>query len=86
MSAKIIDISGKILDENLKRDLNILMHDVHTAKLEMERWQNLVALLYTNLNQAMEVCGAIYHRDETLEVEITDDTITVQEVGKCDLH
>ena len=86
MSAKIIDISGKILDENLKRDLNILMHDVHTAKQEMERWKRTVALLYTNLSQAMELCGAIYHRDEALEVEVTDDRIEVREVGPCDLH
>lgn len=86
MGAKIIDISGKILDENLKRDLSILMHDVHTAKQEMERWQRTVSLLYNNLIQAMEVCEVVYHRDETLEVQLTDDHIEVREVEGCDLH
>ena len=86
MGAKIIDVSGKILDENLKRDLNILMHDVFTAKEELERWQQTVSLLYSNLTQAMEVCGVIYHRDETLEVQLHDDRIVVREVEGCDLH
>ena len=62
------------------------MHDVHTAKQELDRWKQTVSLLYSNLAGAMEVCGVIYHRDETLEVQLTDDQIVVRELDGCDLH
>lgn len=86
MTAKIIDISGQILDENLKRDLTILMHDVFTAKQELERWQKTVSILNSNLANAMQICGLVYHQNETLEVQLNEDGVEVREVKGCGLH
>tara|TARA_B100001094_G_C17408310_1_gene428932 strand:- start:102 stop:362 length:261 start_codon:yes stop_codon:yes gene_type:complete len=86
MSAKIIDISGKLLDENLKRDLSIIMHDVHEAEKQLEKWEKLNNTLYGFLYEAMKQCAIEYHSDGELEVVIDNTDIEVREVKKCDLH
>ena len=86
MGAKIIDISGQLLDENLKRDLSIIMNDVHEAEKQLEKWENLNQVLYGMLFEAMKQCAIVYHSDGNLEVVIDDDGIEVREVKKCDLH
>lgn len=86
MGAKIIDISGQLLDENLKRDLSIIMNDVHEAEKQLEKWEKLNQVLYGFLFEAMKQCAIEYHSDGNLEVVIDDDGIEVREVKKCDLH
>jgi len=86
MGAKIIDISGQLLDENLKRDLSIIMNDVHEAEKQLEKWEKLNQVLYGFLFEAMKQCAIEYHSDGNLEVVIDDKDIEVREVQKCDLH
>tara|TARA_R100001510_G_C7649374_1_gene206784 strand:- start:698 stop:958 length:261 start_codon:yes stop_codon:yes gene_type:complete len=86
MVAKIIDITGQLLDDNLKRDLSIIMHDVFEAERQLQKWENLNQTLYGLLHEAMKQCAIVYHSDGKLEVVIDEDGIEVKEVGKCDLH
>ena len=41
MSAQIIDISGKMIDDSIKRDLAILCRDIEVANTQSNHWTEI---------------------------------------------
>lgn len=83
MSAKIIDISGKMIDESIKADLGILCRDIEVANSQGQQWSEIEYKLTAMLHQAMIVAGLNYFETENLVVTVMGDEIEIE--GKGDV-
>ena len=82
MSAQIIDISGKLIDEGARHDLAILCRDIEVvsqmAQSQAEHWAEIEEKITTMLGQAMLATGIKYFETETMVVTLEGDEIVIE--------
>ena len=82
MSAQIIDISGKLIDEGARHDLAILCRDIEIvseiAQSQAEHWAEIEEKITTMLGQAMLATGIKYFETETMVVTLDGDEIIIE--------
>lgn len=78
MSAKIIDISGKMIDEETKRDLAILCRDIEVANSRSGHWADVEEKLTLMLGEAMIVSDLTSFETETMVVTLEGDEIVIE--------
>lgn len=88
MSARIIDISGRLLDESIREDLAIVCRDIEVANQQCEHWAHIEHQLGVMLKSAMETVGLVYFETETLTATIEDGELVLEgkEGSSCELH
>lgn len=78
MSAKIIDISGKMIDEGIKRDLAILCRDIEVANSLSSHWADVEEKLTLMLGEAMIASDLTSFETETMVVTLEGDDIVIE--------
>ena len=82
MSAQIIDISGKLIDEGARHDLAILCRDIEIvseiAQSQAEHWSEIEEKITTMLGQAMLATGIKYFETETMVVTLEGDEVVIE--------
>ena len=82
MSAQIIDISGKMIDEGARHDLTILCRDIEVvsqmAQSQAEHWAEIEEKITTMLGQAMLYSGIKHFETETMVVTLEADEIVIE--------
>lgn len=78
MSAQIIDISGKMIDDSIKRDLAILCRDIEVANTQSNHWTEIEEKLTLMLGEAMIACGLSSFETETMVVTLDGDEIMIE--------
>ena len=78
MSAKVIDISGRMIDEGIRSDLAILCRDIEIVNAQGAHWAEIEEKITTMLGQAMLATGIKYFETETMVVTLDGDEIIIE--------
>jgi hypothetical protein len=78
MTAQIVDISGRILDETIKRDLSLLCDDLEKIHVRLAQYQEAEQTLEHLLASALRACGLHQHETERLFVQVTETGLSVE--------
>lgn len=78
MTAQIIDISGKILDDEIKRDILIICKDVEDVHQRMAEWTQVKEALEILLGSSLRACGLTHFETERMSIEVGETNIAIE--------
>ena len=81
MSAKVIDISGRMIDEGIRSDLAILCRDIEIVNAQGAHWAEIEEKLSIMIGTLMRTAGINHFETETLLVELENDELVFEGKG-----
>jgi hypothetical protein len=81
MSAKVIDISGRLIDEGIRSDLAILCRDIEIVNALGAHWAEIEEKLSLMIATLMRTAGINHFETETLFVELENDELVLEGKG-----
>jgi hypothetical protein len=81
MSAKVIDISGRMIDEGIRSDLAILCRDIEIVNAQGAHWAEIEEKLSLMIATLMRTAGINHFETETLFVQLDDDELVLEGKG-----
>ena len=81
MSAKVIDISGRMIDEGIRSDLAIVCRDIEIVNARGAHWAEIEEKLSIMVASLMRTAGINHFETETLFVQLDDDELVIEGKG-----